>query len=87
MKKIKTGKVEVGADEFNPQKAKFRVNMFVDLDIIDRVRKLAASEHMPYQTWINRKLRDLVEGKPSSSNLTEEDVARLVDERIEKSLN
>ena len=84
MKKIKTGKVELDKDEFDPKKGKFRVNMFVDLDIIDQVRTLAAAEHMPYQTWINRKLRDLVEGKLGSSTFTEEDIARLVDERIDK---
>ena len=82
MKKIKTGKVEIGSDEFNPKKGKFRVNMFVDLDVIDEIRKIALSEHMPYQTWINRKLRDLVEG--SGSSLTEADVAKIVDARLEK---
>lgn len=60
-KKIKTGKVEIGVDEFNPKKGKFRVNMYVDLDVIDEIRKLASKEHMPYQTWINRKLRAIVE--------------------------
>ena len=84
MKKIKTGKVEIGPDEFNSKKGKFRVNMFVDLDVIDEVRRLAAAEHMPYQTWINRKLRSLIEGSPSGSALTEADIARLVDEQIEK---
>jgi hypothetical protein len=83
MKKIKTGKVEIGEDEFNPKKGKFRVNMFVDLDVIDEIRKLAGAEHMPYQTWINRKLRELVEGR-SMSALTEEDIARMIDARLEK---
>lgn len=83
MKKIKTGKVEIGSDEFNPKKGKFRVNMFVDLDVIDQIRKLADEEHMPYQTWINRKLRDLVEGSHRSS-FSEEDIARMIDERLEE---
>ena len=83
MKKIKTGKVEIGADEFNPKKGKFRVNMFVDLDVIDQIRELADKEHMPYQTWINRKLRDLVDGK-NHATFSEEDIARIVDERLEE---
>lgn len=83
MKKIKTGKVEIGPDEFNPKKGKFRVNMFVDLDVIDQIRKVATAEHMPYQTWINRNLRDLVEKRISSPSLTETDITRLVDNRIE----
>lgn len=57
-RKIKTGKVDLGPDEFNPKKGKFRVNMFVDLDVIDKIRILAAAEHIPYHTWINRKLRE-----------------------------
>ena len=53
MKKIKTGNVEIGPDEFNPKKWKFRVNMFVDLDVVDEIRKAAAKRHVPYQTLIN----------------------------------
>ena len=59
MRKIKTGKVEIGPDEFNPKKGKFRVNMFVDLDVVDEIRKVAAKRHVPYQTLINQKLREL----------------------------
>ncbi len=84
MKKIKTGKVEIGPDEFNPKHGKFRVNMFVDLDVIDQIRKVASAEHMPYQTWINRQLRDLVEKRINSPSLTENDITRLVDNRIEQ---
>ena len=84
MKKIKTGKVEIGAEEFNPKKGKFRVNMFVDLDVIDQIRKVATAEHMPYQTWINRQLRDLVEKRISISSLTAKDITQLVDNRIEQ---
>ena len=59
MKKIKTGNVEIGPDEFNPKKGKFRVNMFVDLDVVDEIRKVAARSHVPYQTLINQKLREI----------------------------
>ncbi len=59
MKKIKTGKIEIGPDEFNTKKGKFRVNMFVDLDIVDEIRKAAAKRHIPYQTLINQKLREV----------------------------
>ena len=38
MRKIKTGNVEISPDEFNPKKGKFRVNMFVDLDVVDEIR-------------------------------------------------
>jgi len=87
MKKIKTGKVEIGPDEFNPKRGKFRVNMFVDLDVIDEIRKRAQAEHMPYQTWINRKLRELIEDSKDSTLLTASDITRIVDERLEAKMN
>jgi predicted DNA binding CopG/RHH family protein len=59
VKKIKTGNVEIGPDEFNPKNGKFRVNMFVDLDVVDEIRKVAAKRHIPYQTLINQKLREV----------------------------
>ena len=59
MKKIKTGNVEIGPNEFNPKNGKFRVNMFVDLDVVDEIRKIATSRHVPYQTLINQKLREV----------------------------
>ena len=59
MKKIKTCKIDIGPNEFSPQKGKFRVNMFVDLDVVDAIRKIASKRNMPYQTLINQKLREL----------------------------
>ncbi len=73
MKKIKTGTVEIGPDEFNPKNGKFRVNMFVDLDIVDEIRKVAAKKHIPYQTLINQKLREIFMNEVS----LEERVARI----------
>lgn len=87
MKTIKTGKIEIGPDEFNPKKAKFRVNMFVDLDVIDAIRQRASAEHMPYQTWINRKLRELIEDHGAEPSLTEADIERIVDQRLEQRVN
>jgi len=84
MRKIKSGKIEIGSDEFNPRKGKFRVNMFVDLDVIDEIRKLAESERMPYQTWINRRLRDLVENRSSRHSLSAEDIEKMIDERLDE---
>jgi len=65
MKKTKTGKSNlVGANELNAKNGKFRVNMFVDLDVVDAIRKKAEASAMPYQTLINRVLREYVQGKP-----------------------
>lgn len=73
MKKIRTGNVEIGPDEFNPKRGKFRVNMFVDLDVVDEIRKIAAKRHVPYQTLINQKLREIFMNEPS----LEERVAKI----------
>ena len=73
MKKIKTGKVEITTDEFNPKKGKFRVNMFVDLDVLDEIRKFAEKRHIPYQTLINQKLREVFMNEES----IEDRVARI----------
>jgi hypothetical protein len=70
-------------DELKLKKGKVRVNMFVDSDVIEEIRKLASAEHMPYQTWINRKLRELVDGSQQGS-FSKDEIARIVDERIEE---
>jgi hypothetical protein len=59
MKKIKTGNIEIGPDEFNPKHSKFRVNMFVDLDVVEEIRRVAAQRNIAYQTLINQKLREI----------------------------
>lgn len=33
--------------------------MFVDLDVVDEIRKIAGKRHIPYQTLINQKLREV----------------------------
>ena len=63
----------MGPDEFNPKKGKFRVNMFVDLDVVDEIRKIASRRHIPYQTLINQKLRDIFMNEES----IEDRVARI----------
>lgn len=73
MKKIRTGNVEIGPDEFNSKRGKFRVNMFVDLDVVDEIRKIAAKRHVPYQTLINQKLREVFMNEAS----LEERVAKI----------
>ena len=71
MKKIKTGKVEIGSNEFNPKNGKFRLNMLLDLDVVDQIRKVAASKHVPYQTLINQRLRELfLEGDTLENRVT-----------------
>ena len=49
-------------DEFDPKHAKFRVTMFIDLPILETIRKEAKQSGLPYQTYINQLLREHVSG-------------------------
>ncbi|MGZ3713209.1 MAG: hypothetical protein ACXVBE_15705, partial [Bdellovibrionota bacterium] len=78
-KKIKFGNVSLPDDAFNPRETKFRVTMFVDLDVLDKIRELAKFRGLPYQTYINQMLRDSVFGSEF-----EDKVRKIVREEIEK---
>jgi predicted DNA binding CopG/RHH family protein len=80
-KKIKYGKVELPDEAFNSKNAKFRVTMFIDLDVIDEVRKRAAHKGLPYQTYINQLLRNTVLGSEE-----DEHIRHIVREEIAKKL-
>ena len=62
-KKIKYGTVELPDDAFNEKETKFRVTMFLDLDVLDEIRKRAKKNGLPYQTYINQLLRENIFGK------------------------
>jgi predicted DNA binding CopG/RHH family protein len=61
--KIDRGKKdELDEDEFDPKHAKFRVTMFIDLPVLETLRKEAKNKGLPYQTYINQLLREHVSG-------------------------
>ena len=43
---------------FDPRETKFRVSMFIDLDVLTEIRKRARDKGLPYQTYINQFLRE-----------------------------
>ncbi len=45
-------------DAFSPKETKFRVTMFIDLDVLNEIRKRAKEKGLPYQTYINLFLRE-----------------------------
>jgi predicted DNA binding CopG/RHH family protein len=61
--KIKYGKVNLPKDAFD--KGQFRMTMWIDLDLLREIRKLAEKDGMKYQPWLNKKLRDVILGKPA----------------------
>ena len=63
-KKFKTGDVNIPKDEFDPCKAKVRISLFVDADVLSQFKKVAkATPHGEYQTLMREKLREAIFGK------------------------
>ena len=81
--KIKAQPIDLLDDNtFNPKETKFRVTMFIDLDVLEVVRKKAKMKRLPYQTYINLFLRETHLEK-KIDNVT--DIKKRL-ERIEKEL-
>lgn len=58
-KSIQYGKTDLlSEDSFNSKETKFRVSMYIDLDVLEEVRKRAKQKGLPYQTYINQYLRE-----------------------------
>jgi hypothetical protein len=70
MKSTKTNKVIFGkkdklaSDEFDPKHGKFRVTMFISLDVLDEIRRRAKDADLPYQTFLNQELRRIYMKEP-----------------------
>lgn len=59
-------------DDLLPENIKIRVNMFMDLDIVDHFRAQAKRKGLGYQTLINQALRDYISGIHSLERRVEE---------------
>ena len=64
-KKIDYGTEEIDQDEFDVKNAKFRVTAFVDMEVVEAMRKLAKAQGKGYQTLMNEILRGAVLGDSS----------------------
>ncbi|MCM2279481.1 MAG: BrnA antitoxin family protein [Oligoflexia bacterium] len=84
-KKTKRGKIQYGKTDllddeaFNPKETKFRVSMFIDLDVLEVVRERAKAKGLPYQTYINQYLRETHLGSEE-----EDRIRRIVREELSK---
>lgn len=78
-KKSKPKLFELPEDAFNPRETKFRVTMFIDLDVLDEIRTTAKFKGLPYQTYINQMLREAVFG-----NELEKKIRKVVREELAK---
>ena len=63
-RKTRNGKIQygdkdlLGQDAFDPKGTKFRVSMYIDLDVLTEIRIRAKKKGLPYQTYINQCLRE-----------------------------
>ncbi len=60
--KKKTKKVEISADELDLKKAKAKLSMWIDGDLLEAIRKeteQATGSKRGYQTYLNKKLREV----------------------------
>ena len=60
--KINYGNVNIDPEEFNPRNVKIRVTMFVDEEVLDAFRAAAEKHGVGYQTLMNQKLRESLQG-------------------------
>lgn len=75
--KFKTGNVDIPSECFDHKKAKIRISMWMDMDILDAYREAAKStSHGEYQTLMKEALRSYL-NRPSSPTSLEVRIARL----------
>lgn len=78
-KKIKYGSVTLPSNAFNTKETKFRVSMYVDLDVLDEIRARAKNVGLPYQTYLNQLLRNTVFGDEMDDH-----IRKIVREELKK---
>jgi len=73
-KKTKMGKApaRLSNEDVKPENIKIRVNMFMDLDVVEHFRKLSKEKGLGYQTLVNQALREYVSGLKSLERRVEE---------------
>jgi uncharacterized protein (DUF4415 family) len=73
---VKLGDVSIPDEAFAPENVRVAISLKVPSDVLAKLRELAARDGLPYQTLMNRILRDAVSGNSITERL----------ERIEKAL-
>lgn len=85
-----TEKDTITEDDFDPKRGKFRVTMYINLAVLDNIRRVAKERGMPYQTLINQTLMDhfgQAEKQPTPIELIEklfEEHSEAVNDKIDK---
>ena len=83
-KTFKTGKVDIPKGEFDLSKAKVRISLFVDADVVAAFKKVAKSTPSgEYQGLMREKLREAIFGKQIDDHLLET-IREVVRDEIKK---
>ncbi len=83
-KKIKTGNVDIPKDEFDPTKAKVRISLFVDADVLAAFKNAAKSTpHGEYQALMREKLKEAIFGRHIDEDLRQT-IREVVREELKK---
>lgn len=75
--KKKAPRPQLSDEDLLPENVKIRVNMFMDLDVVEHFKALSKELGLGYQTLINQALREHVSGKKSLEKRVEELEKRL----------
>ena len=77
--KIKYAKVDLPEDAFESKNVKARITMWIGMDLLEEVKKRAATKDLPYQTYLNQVLRDSILGSDE-----DERIRKLIREELSK---
>lgn len=53
-------KDKLSTDEFDKKNTKIRITTFIDIDLLERLKEVAAITGKRYQTLLNEKLREIL---------------------------
>jgi uncharacterized protein (DUF4415 family) len=85
-KTFKTGTVDIPKDEFDPRKAKVRISLVLEGDLLEAYREAAKNtSHGEYQTLMKEKLREALFGKRVDPVLRDA-IRELVREELKKAV-
>ena len=83
-KKLKYGKKDLLPHEpFDPKKAKIRISILIDGDVLEAYKATATRSGAKYQTLMNQKLREAIEKQGLAPELAQE-IRSLIRQELKK---
>ena len=76
---------KLSKDEFEKKNTKVRITTFIDIDVLEQLKKEAATSGKKYQTLLNEKLREIVLEEETIKSTLSDINKRLT--KVEKRIN